>query len=59
MSATRRKNEAARRYQEKLRSIAQAAPAEPKAVRQKSARDKYQSQVKAADESLLAARKNN
>lgn len=59
MSATRKKGEAARKYQDKLRSIRQTAPPALVADREQSARTQYQDRLASADEALrraLAAR---
>jgi len=55
MTASRKKNEAQRKYQEKLRSIRRTAPASQLADREAAARNQYQDQIRSADDALLRA----
>ena len=55
MSATRKKGEAARKYQDKLRSIRQTAPPALVAGREQNARTQYQDRLASADEALRRA----
>lgn len=55
MNATRKKGEAAKKYQDKLRSIRQTAPPALVADRERSARAQYQDRLTSADDALRRA----
>ena len=55
MRATRKKGDAAKKYQEKLRSIRQTTPPALVADRQQAARTQYQDRLASADEALRRA----
>jgi hypothetical protein len=59
MSATRKKGEAARKYQDKLRSIHQTAPPSLVASREQDARAQYQDRLTSADDALRGALAGN
>ncbi|MBX3484777.1 MAG: hypothetical protein KIS90_02440 [Phenylobacterium sp.] len=55
MNANRKKSEAARKYQDKLRSIHQTAPPGLVADREQSARAEYQDRLASADDAVRRA----
>ncbi len=55
MAASRKKSDAARKYQDKMRLIAQTAPPKQKPDREAAARRLYQDQLRSADDALYRA----
>jgi hypothetical protein len=55
MNATRRKNDATRRYQERLRTIRQTAPCGQCGEKERAAREQFQNALGAADDQLRRA----